>query len=331
MFTLKYNYPPPGTIDFSLGIQHELAPSVVAVVQYVGSDGWDQSDDRQVNTLPLVDANNSYATREGVANGTLNANEYVNYPGFAAIDQEENETNFNYNSLQAGIRVENRHGLTTQFAYTWSHNIDEEANDLYGLSDPYDAKYDRGSDNTFDRRHILNVSYIYALPFFARSSSIAAREILGGWEISGVTTAEKGTPLTVTDSDNTVGLGCCFTSRPNRVAAVSYTKTVNAWFSTSSYADPTAVWDGGPNQGFGNAGKDSVVGPGIFNWNLSLFKSIPLSAGEGPKIELRFESFNTFNHTQFQGVDTGFHDSNFGQVVNDYGPRTLQLGGKIRF
>jgi hypothetical protein len=323
---IKYDYPPPGTADWSLGIQRELAPSIVAVVQYVGSSGWDQNDDRQINTLPL-----DSPEREGVANGTVNANEYVNYPGFAAINQEENETNFDYQSLQAGVRLENRHGLTTQLAYTWSHNISDVSNDLYGLSDPYNTRYDRGSDNTFDRRHIFNVSYIYALPWFAKSSNVAAREVLGGWSISGVTVAEKGVPLTITDSLNTIGLGCCYTNRPDRLSKVSYPKTKAAWFSTSSYADPVAPWNGGPNQGFGNAGKDSAVGPGIFNWNLSLFKAIPLSSSEGPRIELRFESFNTFNHTSIQGVDTGFHDGNFGAVTNDYGPRTMELGGKIVF
>jgi hypothetical protein len=323
---IKYDYPPPGTADWSFGIQRELAPSIVAVVQYVGSSGWDQNDDRQINTLPL-----DSPEREGVANGTVNANIYVNHPGFAAINQEENETNFNYNSLQAGVRLENRHGLTTQLAYTWSHNISDVSNDLYGLSDPYNTRYDRGSDNTFDRRHIFNVSYIYALPWFAKSSNVAAREVLGGWSISGVTVAEKGVPLTVTDSINTIGLGCCYTNRPNLVSKVSYPKTKAAWFSTSSYADPIAPWNGGPNQGFGNTGKDSAVGPGLFNWNLSLFKAIPLSPGEGPRIELRFESFNTFNHTSIQGVDTGFHDGNFGAVVNDYGPRTMEFGGKLVF
>ena len=52
---LKYNYPPPGTADFSFGFQREVAPSVVAVMQYVGSRGWDQNNDRQINTLPLAD------------------------------------------------------------------------------------------------------------------------------------------------------------------------------------------------------------------------------------------------------------------------------------
>jgi hypothetical protein len=332
---IKYNYPPPGTSDFSIGVQHELAPSIVVQVQYVGSIGWDQNDDRQINTLPLADPNNSanpYDDREGVANGSLNQNLYRIFPGFAQINQEENETNFNYNSLQAGIRLESRHGLTTQVSYTWSHNIDEVTNDLGGLSNPFNAKYDRGSDTGFDRRHIFNVSYVYSLPWYKRSSNVLAREVLGGWQVSGVTAAETGLPLYITyTGSDVVGLGCCFTNRPNKVSSVSYPKKVGAWFNTSAFADPVAPWNGGPNQGFGSAGRDSVVGPPLVNWNLSLFKSIPLTGREGPHIELRFESFNTFNHTQFQGVDTGSHDGNFGAVTNDYGPRTLELGGKIVF
>jgi hypothetical protein len=340
MTNIKYKYPPPGTANFSLGLQRELAPSVIAVVQYVGSIGWDQDDDRQINTLPLANLDplctanptSPYCDREGVAGGTLNANLYRNYPGFSNINQEENETNFDYNSFQAGVRLENRHGLTTQVAYTLGHSIDEVSNDLNGLSNPYNPKYDRGSDTSFDRRHIFNVSYVYALPWFTKSSNLAAREVLGGWQVSGVTVAEKGVPLYVTyTGPDVVGLACCFTNRPNLVSKVTYPKTKAAWFNPGSYADPIAPWAGGPNQGFGNAGKDSVVGPGIFNWNLSLSKTIPLTAHEGPRIELRFESFNTFNHTNFQGVDTGSHDGNFGAVTSDYGPRTMELGGKIVF
>lgn len=331
---IKYNYPPPGTEDFSFGIQHQLAPSVIAVVQYVGSDGWDQNDDRQINTLPLTDPNNSanpYDLRQGVATGKLNPNGYRIYPGFGAINQEENETNFNYNSLQAGVRMENRHGLTTQVAYTWSHTISVVANDLNGLSNPFNARYDRGSDTGFDRRHILNVSYIYALPFFKTSTNLAAREFIGGWSVSGITVAEDGTPLFIHyTGPDVLGL-TAGSNRPNLVSKVTYPKKFSQWFSTSSYADPVAPWNGGPNQGFGNAGKDSAVGPGIFNWNLSLFKTFPLTSHEGPRLELRFESYNTFNHVDPQGIDTNNHDANFGKVTNDYGPRTLQLGGEFKF
>ncbi|KAA6459691.1 TonB-dependent receptor [Acidobacteria bacterium AB60] len=325
---IKYNYPAPGTADWSFGLQRELAHSVIGVVQYVGSAGWDQNDDRQINTLPLGDITH----RQGVATGGLNPNAYRIFPGFAAINQEENETNFNYHSLQAGVRMDNRHGLTTQVAYTWSHNISVVSNDLNGLSNPFNARYDRGSDTGFDRRHILNVSYIYALPFFkAPDSNTAGRLILGGWSVSGITTAESGTPVAITyGGPDVLGL-TAGTNRPNLVSKVSYPKTVKAWFSTSSFGDPVAPWVGGPNQGFGNAGKDAVIGPGIFNWNLSLFKNIPLGTAEGPHIELRFESYNTFNHFDPQGLSTNNHASNFGQVTGEYGPRTLQLGGQFKF
>jgi hypothetical protein len=328
---IKYNYPPPGTANFSLGFQREIAPSVVFVIQGVGSRGYDQNNDRQINTLPLVDANNSYATRELVAAGKINPNGYRIYPGFAAINQEENETNFNYNSLQTGIRIENRHGLTTQVAYTWGHNLSIVSNDLNGLSNPFNARYDYGSDTGFDRRNIFNVSYVYQLPFFNKSENIAARTILGGWTISGVTIAESGVPIpAIYTGPDILGL-TAGTNRPDQVSNISYTKKFSQWFNTSAFADPVAPWNGGPNQGFGNARKDAVVGPGIQNWNLSLLKSIPLTSHEGPRFELRFESFNTFNHTNPQGVDMNSHDSNFGVVTSDYGPRTLQLGGKFQF
>jgi hypothetical protein len=64
---------------------------------------------------------------------------------------------------------------------------------------------------------------------------------------------------------------------------------------------------------------------------MALFKSIPLSKNENPHLELRAESFNTFNHTQFQNVDTGFTDGNFGEVTSTYANRQLQFGGKFIF
>jgi hypothetical protein len=181
-----------------------------------------------------------------------------------------------------------------------------------------------------DRRNIFNVNYIYTLPFFAHSSNALERSALGGWQISGITVAQAGTPLYVNyNGPDALGLGGGTTNRPDLVSKVSYPKTRLSWFGTGAFAAPLAPWKGG--NGFGSAGKDAVVGPGLFNWNISLFKSIQLTSHEGPSVELRFESFNTFNHTQFNGVDTGFSDGNFGQVTSTYDPRTLQLGAKFHF
>jgi hypothetical protein len=90
-----------------------------------------------------------------------------------------------------------------------------------------------------------------------------------------------------------------------------------------------AAWAGGPNQGFGDAGKDAVVGPGRVNFSTSLYKSFAVT--ERAHFELRFESFNTFNHTQFNAIDVKNTDGNFGQVTNTWDPRTLELGGKFVF
>ena len=330
---LKYKYPPPGTQMFSFGVQHQLAQSVVAVLQYAGSLGYDQNNDRGINTLPLTDPgnlSNPYDLREGVANGSINANLYRIYPGFSSILQEENETNSSYNSLQAGLRMDNRHGVTLQLAYTWSHEIDEVSGDLNSLSNPFNARYDRGSGGV-DRRHVFNANYIYNFPFFAHSSNVPARTILGGWEFSGVTIAQSGTPQPLTYNGNdTLGLGGDTTNRPNQTAPVRYLKKRTAWFDNSAFASPVAPWNGGATQGFGTAGKDAIVLPGRVNFNLSLFKTIEFKP-EGLALELRFESFNTFNHTQFNGIDSGSTDPNFGQITSAHDPRVLQLGAKLHF
>jgi Carboxypeptidase regulatory-like domain len=334
---LNYKYRPPGTAQFSLGVQRQVAQSLVAIVQYVGSVGWDQSDDRSINTLPLTDPTNPanpYGRRQGVANGSLNANLYRQFPGFSTITQEENQTNSSYHSLQAGMRMENRHGLTLQLAYTFSHEIDVVSADLNGVSNPFNLAYDRGSGN-YDRRHIFNANYIYEIPFFSHSGNALARTTLGGWEFSGITVAQSGNPLpTGTNglkyTKDVLGLGGGTTNRPNIVGKVSFPKTRLAWFNKNAFAAPIAPWNGGANQGFGNAGKDAIIQPGLFNFNLSLFKTIPIKEN-GPSVQLRFESFNTFNHTEFNNIDANFTDANFGQVTTTYDPRVLQLGAKFSF
>ena len=334
MQNLAYYYPDPATTQYSLGIQQQVAPSAIFVMQYVGSAGWNQSDERNINTLPLGDL----ADRQAVASGA-NANLYRQYRGYSNITQIESGTNQSYNSLQTGFRWQNRHNLTLQFSYTWSHEIDIQSGDLGStniagsggtVSNPFNLKYDRGS-GVLDRRHIFNANYDYRLPFWTHGGNFIEHGILGGWEVSGVTVAQSGSPRNVTYSPDTLGLGGGTTNRPDVVSDPHGPKNVSKWFNTSAFAPPLAPWQGGANQGFGTARKDSIVGPGLFNWNLALFKSIPFTGRENPHLELRVETFNTFNHTEFNGVDTGFTDGNFGAVTSTYDPREFQFGGKIVF
>jgi hypothetical protein len=324
--SLALAYPAPGTAMFSLGIQREVAPSIIGIIQYVGTTGWHQSNDRQINTLPL-----NSPQRQGVATGKVIANFYRNFPGFGNINQEEQTTNSNYNSLQAGLRIENKRGFTVQFSYTWSHEIELAGGDLGGLSNPYNPRYDRGA-GALDRRHIFSANYIYDLPFFKNSGNVLERQALSGWQISGITIANSGVPLRVTYGTDTVGLGGGTSNRADLVPGVSIQgpKTQKQYFNKAAFSAPLAPWNGGTNDGFGNSGKDKVVGPGRFNFNLALFKSFPLR-GEGLKLQFRAESFNSFNHTQFQNLDMGLTDGSFGQVTSAWDARSFQFGAKLLF
>ena len=164
----------------------------------------------------------------------------------------------------------------------------------------------------------------------AKGGNVFERTVLGGWEVSGVTVAQTGIPQSITyNGPDTLGLGGGTTNRPNIVGRVSYPKTRLAWFDKTAFAAPVAPWAGGTNQGFGNARKDAIVLPGLLNFNLAAFKSFTFT--EGVRLEVRFESFNTFNHTQFQNIDAGTNNATFGQVTSSYDPRSLQLGGKFSF
>jgi hypothetical protein len=216
--------------------------------------------------------------------------------------------------------------------------IDTATNDLNVLPNPFFTSYNKGSGG-FDRRHIFNASYVYQLPFAKHSSNAFARTAIGGWGISGVTVFQTGLPQLITyNGTDTLGLGGGTANRPNLpggTASITYPKTQKAWFNGATagiFTDPVAPWFGGPGQGWGNAGKDNVRQPGLNNTNLTLFKNIPLSGKDnGPGIELRFESFNTFNKTQFANINANSKDSNFGQVTSIFTPRNLEFSGKFHF
>jgi len=228
--------------------------------------------------------------------------------------------------------------------YTYSHEIDISSNDDQTAGNPFNLKYDKGS-GAFDRRHILNFNYIYKLPIF-NSGSGFKHSLLGGWEIAGTANIQSGGIINGGGGNNgtslnvgydTIGLGGGYTNRPDVVGKIHYTKKQNQWFDQSAFAAPIPAWAGGLNQGFGDARKDTVIGPGRVNFTTSVYKSFAIT--ERARFELRVESYNTFNHTQFDNVGQQFSGFNsdgspvgsFGKVTNTFDPRTLELGGKLMF
>ena len=341
MTTLAHTYRAPAVAMFSLGVQHQIAPSVILVVQYVGNLAWHQNINRQINNYSL---NTPLQMRADAGDSSNNSGTNPNhkslaqdnvlrvFSGYGAINQQENTTNGNYNGFQTGVRVQNKWGLSGELDYTWSHEIDVTSYDLNGVSNPYNLKYDKGS-GALDRRQMVNANYVYNLPIFNKSTGLA-HAILGGWQIAGTYIANTGAIPTnqgpgLSLSYDPIGLGGGYTNRPNVSGKVGYPHELKKWFNTGQFTAPIPVWVGGPNQGFGNAGKDSIVGPGRVNFSTSLYKTFAIT--EQVHFEFRWETFNTFNSFQYNGVNTSLNNSQFGQVTSAFDPRVMEFGGKITF
>ncbi len=127
--SLATTYKAPAVAQYSLGVQHELKPSVIVVAQDVGNVAWHQNIDRNINTFPLTTSNmlrEQSVGYNGLSLGGINgqANALRTYQGFGGIAQEENSTGTTYNGGQVGLRIQNKWGLSGELDYTYSHNID---------------------------------------------------------------------------------------------------------------------------------------------------------------------------------------------------------------
>jgi carboxypeptidase family protein len=324
------NYKLPTSYQYSVGVQHSLSPKTVLSVAYVGNQNRHQSNRRRIN-LPtqsalggLISSNAPFQTAPGLP-----------YPGFTTINLTEAEANAHYNGLQIDLNSQVGKDLQLRAFYTLSRTIDPTnagsgGGDLGGVSNPYAGwVYDVGPSG-YDRTHNASVNFIYDIPVFRHTSSRLVRSTIGGWEVSGIVTMESGTPINIGISGGQGGNFVGGSNRPDLTGTVSYPHTVLAGQQKIQYFDPSAF--SLPALGaWGNLKHNALRGPGRDNWNLSLFKSFTFSEARGSRLELRLETFNTWNHTQFNGVSTALGDSRFGQFTSAFDPRILQLGGKIYF
>ena len=321
--------------QFSLGIEQQLRSNMVASLGYVGNTSAHLSQTVDINTLPysdLANRKNVCGTACGGTAGT-NANYFRQYVGFGGLNLVEDQGNAHYHGLQATMRATSWHGVTVGAAYTYSHAWDVIDAQLFNnLTNPQDPRYSYGTSG-FDRRQIGVVNFDYALPIFEHSKGLA-HNVVGGWTISGIGSMQSGNPLTINAGTNTLGLGGNATSYADQVGQVSYPHSVKQWFSgVGAFAQPAPL-------AWGNSHRSSVKGPGRDAWNISLFKDFHFTEGTG--VQFKAETFNTWNHTQFTGVNTGVLNGQLGTGANAYNgtqgavtgiadPRVFQFGAKAYF
>jgi hypothetical protein len=325
----------PSYQDYNISVQHEVMPNTVVELAYVGTKGTHLLGDIDYNQ-PTVAAR--------VANPGVGINAIAPFIGYGGITARDPVFTSNYNSLQVSLNRRLSHGLQVGLAYTWSKLLTTNPIDRgLAANDTYDLKQSYGLSST-NTPQMLSINYVYQEPFFKEQRGLGW--VLGGWELSGIVTIQSGQSQTINQSNDPWSLvtttsstqACTISStttscplypgglgigspRANQSGSSSGPKTVKEFFNTAAFSDAVGQ--------FGTAAPGSVLGPGFQRWDTSLFKNIKF--GERASLQLRLETFNTFNHGSPNSVDTNVDDGAFGQVNGYHIPRNVQIGGKITF
>jgi Carboxypeptidase regulatory-like domain len=318
----------PYVQQWSLSVQREILKDTTLEVNYIGNKGTHLLMRRNINqallpnlSIPLNDPRNSVAARKP-------------YPNFGVYVDSDFSGNSIYNAMN--VKFERRTStLAATVVYTWAKSIDtksaaagiggQQFNGWQGFLDNHNPKRDRGLSD-FDVNHRLVASFVYDLPFgrgkkFGGSLNKAADLVVGGWQVNGIATFQKGFPISIQAVDSGGILDTFGSNRANIVGDINGgAGTVARWFNTAAFVQPAAGVSG-------NSGRNILRAPGLNNFDLSFFKNFAIT--ERLRFQFRLESFNAFNHTQFGGPQVNVTSPQFGQITSTRAARINQLGAKF--
>lgn len=313
----------PTVQQWSLGVQQEVFRNAILNVSYVGSHG--------THLVRPVNINDPEPGAAAAAR--VNVNAVRPFQGYGAINRRESTGNSIYHSLQVSFNRRMARGLSAGMAYTWGKTIDIGSSDRGAGDLPpnnRNVRAERGPSDS-DRAHVFTANFIWNLPGPARRGLL--RHAFNGWQISGITRLWSGRPFDVTMSSDVAGIGATENQRPDIIAATSGPRTVEQWFNRDAFARPASYT-------FGNMGRNSLRGPGVNKWDLSLFKNFAAGSRERVRMQFRAEAFNAFNHPSFTTLGTSLNTTSarvnplvnsFAVITNTRDARVLQFALKTTF
>jgi hypothetical protein len=342
----------PYVQQWTLSVQRELFKDTTLEVNYIGNKGIHLLNRKNIGQH-FAPSDPALCQADPSAGDCPFENRipYPNFTAFAFIDSSWE----GYSNYHAGnVKLEKRaRSLAVTAVYTWAKSMDDKSSpagsgSTYSFSghlDDRNPRLDYGpSDFNVDHRFV--VSYVYQLPVgrgkkLLGNAPKAVDLALGGWELTGITTFQKGFPFSVAAND-TFGLLDAFNQRADIAPGCDPNSgggRLDHWFNTSCFSQPLAG-------AFGNSGRNILRQPGINNWDLGLSKTFSFTERIG--LQLRLETFNTFNHPNYvvatgtgqigvSAVDNNvLHvapnpNDDFGRVTLARPGRIVQLGGKITF
>jgi hypothetical protein len=304
--------------QYNITFQYELAHLWVLEAGYVGASGINLVDTyHDANTAQLASPSNPINGQ--TTNTAANVQLRVPYLGYQPTGYQITAFDgiYNYNSLQVTLRKQFSHGLTLQASYTYSkdlttltdsniNNISADSNDPSNLAQQYGPAY-------FSHPQRFIISYSYDLPFGQHKGGLGL--LANGWNVSGVTTVQDGVPLTIADTaiGTAYGTGGFGIIRAQMCPGMTYGNIATpggidqrlgggnggpGYFNVNAFC-PGIVAPNSPDGStlFGNSGQGIILGPGQFNFDISILKNFRMT--ERQSVQFRTEFFNAFNHPQF--------------------------------
>jgi hypothetical protein len=316
------NFRRPYAQTWNFSVEDELFRNVVLSVGYVGTKG---------SKLDLLLSPNSL-------NPSASGSQQTSIPGVQQFLYETSGADSIYNGLQITLRRQFHGGFSMSGNYTWSKSIDDAAS-VGGSGhnvpqDSFDLHAERALSN-FDVRNKLVVNHTYEFPFGEQHHFLnrggAAAKIIGNWEISGITTVQSGSPLTplvAGNQSNNNGSGAFASARPDAtgqpVILPRSDRTTLDFFNTAAFVLPASGQ-------LGTAGRNTIIGPGLVNSNMSLGRFFTFSKEKSLRARFSIDATNIFNHPNYSGISTNINAQNFGWVTSVGAMRAITLSLRANF
>jgi hypothetical protein len=239
----------------------------------------------------------------------------------------------NYNGLQIRLQRRLTKGLMVNGTYTFAKSFDNASSIGGGaqviVQDNNDFAAERGL-SSFDVRHQLRANYMYELPFGDRKRWATKgweRSAFGDWRFSGSVTARTGTPYTARVASGACSiLGGVFSERADQVGDPNLPaseRSTTRWFNTAAFTVPTKC--------IGDAARNTITGPGLFTWNASLAKTVPLGRDGLRRLDFRLDANNLLNHVNYSGISTIVNSATFGSVTGAGAMRSVSFTTRVNF
>ena len=310
---------------WTLSVQRMLPWGLFGEMAYVGSHGVSMSKRWNINrSIARWREGGRTANDPSCDSACRQANRA--WPDFQFILTDHAMGQSWYHGLEFTLRKALSQGLSFLTTYSWAKSLDTDSFDSKGARNYVPWDRDKGL-STFDLRHRFNFSFVYELPLF-EGQSTAMRHVLGGWQLSGITTLMSGFNFHPTTSSDPANSEAIFNKRPNRLGDGNLPagqRSPDRWFDLDAFSLPA------PGT-FGNAGAQYLYSDGFVGQDFGLFKNFSFPGiSEEAKVQFRTEFFNVFNNVNFGRPSANLESGSYGRITTATDARRIQFGLKVIF